>query len=82
MLKWSADSFDGVALYPLYKRLASALYRSVKSGAVCRTYEKMVFGDKDSNLKQKEENWDQLIKEKGLELINVSFCCRFLSIFN
>ncbi|XP_073266572.1 uncharacterized protein [Populus alba] len=65
------DSFDGVALYPLYKRLASALYRSVKSGAVCRTYEKMVFGDKDSNLKQKEENWDQLIKEKGLELINV-----------
>ncbi|KAJ6377746.1 hypothetical protein OIU78_028049 [Salix suchowensis] len=36
-----------------------------------RTYEKMVFSDKDSDLKQKEENWNQLIKEKGLELINV-----------
>ncbi|KAJ6419060.1 hypothetical protein OIU84_029215 [Salix udensis] len=65
------DSFYGVVLYPLYIRLASALYQYVKSGAVCRTYEKMVFSDKDSELKQKEENWNQLIKEKGLELINV-----------
>uniref|UniRef100_A0A6N2NGL3 Uncharacterized protein n=1 Tax=Salix viminalis TaxID=40686 RepID=A0A6N2NGL3_SALVM len=31
----------------------------------------MMFGE-DSNLKQKEENWNQLIKEKGLELINNS----------
>ncbi|KAJ6733927.1 ASCH DOMAIN PROTEIN putative ISOFORM 1-RELATED [Salix koriyanagi] len=65
------DSSYGVVLYPLYIRLASALYQYVKSGAVCRTYEKMVFSDKDSELKQKEENWNQLIKEKGLELINV-----------
>uniref|UniRef100_A0A6N2N7H8 ASCH domain-containing protein n=1 Tax=Salix viminalis TaxID=40686 RepID=A0A6N2N7H8_SALVM len=65
------DSFNGAVLYPLYIRLASALYQYVKSGAVCRTYEKMVFSDKDSDLKQKEENWNQLIKEKGLELINV-----------
>ncbi|KAJ6366547.1 hypothetical protein OIU77_003020 [Salix suchowensis] len=71
MLKWTADSFNGAVLYPLYIRLASALYQYVKSGAVCRTYEKMVFSDKDSDLKQKEENWNQLIKEKGLELINV-----------
>ncbi|KAJ6741266.1 RNA-BINDING ASCH DOMAIN PROTEIN [Salix purpurea] len=41
----------------------------------------MVFSDKDSDLKQKEENWNQLIKEKGLELINnsarkwVNVCC-------
>ena len=82
MLKWTADSFYGVALYPLYIRLVSALYQYVESGAVCRTYEKMVFSDKDSELKQKEENWNQLIKEKGLELISVRFCCRFLSIFN
>ncbi|KAJ6366543.1 hypothetical protein OIU77_003019 [Salix suchowensis] len=67
----TADSLNGAVLYPLYIRLASALYQYVKSGAVCRTYEKMVFSDKDSDLKQKEENWNQLIKEKGLELINV-----------
>ncbi|CAK7322658.1 unnamed protein product [Dovyalis caffra] len=65
------DSFVGVAHYPLYKRLASALYQSVKSGAFYRNYEKMVFSDEDSNLKQKEENWNKLIKEKGFELINV-----------
>ncbi|KAJ6733925.1 ASCH DOMAIN PROTEIN putative ISOFORM 1-RELATED [Salix koriyanagi] len=65
------DSSYGVVLYPLYICLASALYQYVKSGAVCRTYEKMVFSDKDSDLKQKEENWNRLIKEKGLELINV-----------
>ncbi|KAJ6733924.1 RNA-BINDING ASCH DOMAIN PROTEIN [Salix koriyanagi] len=65
------DSSYGVVLYPLYICFASALYQYVKSGAVCRTYEKMVFSDKGSELKQKEENWNQLIKGKGLELINV-----------
>ncbi|KAF9663199.1 hypothetical protein SADUNF_Sadunf17G0013500 [Salix dunnii] len=35
-----------------------------------RTSVKMMFSE-DTNLKQKEENWNQLIKEKGLELINM-----------
>ncbi|KAF9663197.1 hypothetical protein SADUNF_Sadunf17G0013200 [Salix dunnii] len=49
-----------------------------------RTSVKMMFSE-DTNLKQKEENWNQLIKEKGLELINMEakqseeavllFCC-------
>ncbi|KAJ6370499.1 hypothetical protein OIU76_028725 [Salix suchowensis] len=64
------DSFDGAAQCALYKRLASALYHSVKFGTLCRTYVQMMFTE-DSNLKQKDENWNQLIKEKGLELINV-----------
>uniref|UniRef100_A0A6N2LIP9 Uncharacterized protein n=1 Tax=Salix viminalis TaxID=40686 RepID=A0A6N2LIP9_SALVM len=66
----ATDSFDGAAQYALYKRLASALYQSVKFGDLCRTYVKMMFGE-DSNLKLKDENWNQLIKEKGLELINM-----------
>ncbi|KAB5515836.1 hypothetical protein DKX38_026484 [Salix brachista] len=65
----ATDSFDGAAQYALYKRLASALYHSVKFGDLCRIYVKMMFGE-DSNLKLKNENWNQLIKEKGLELIN------------
>ncbi|KAJ6420525.1 hypothetical protein OIU84_027963, partial [Salix udensis] len=63
------DSFDGASQYALYKRLASALHHSVKFGALCRAYVKMMFTE-DSKLKQKDENWNQLIKEKGLELIN------------
>ncbi|KAB5515686.1 hypothetical protein DKX38_026334 [Salix brachista] len=38
----SGNSFDGACQYALYKRLASALHHSVKFGALCRTYVKMM----------------------------------------
>lgn len=68
----AADLFKGVPQYPLFKRLASALYQSIVNGVLCKTYDKMAFMNHDISLKQKEENWNKLILEKGTELINVS----------
>ena len=67
-----ADSFEGVPPYPLYKRLSAALYRSIISGAFWEIYSTMALIHEDSSLKQKEE-WNKLVVDKGLELVNVKF---------
>ncbi|KAH9727438.1 ASCH domain-containing protein [Citrus sinensis] len=59
------DSLQGVPLYPLYKRLALALCRSVNCGAFCRTYKKVALMNEECFLEQKEEEWSQLILNKG-----------------
>ncbi|XP_052172329.1 uncharacterized protein LOC127788256 isoform X2 [Diospyros lotus] len=63
---------QGVPLYPLYKRLASALCHSIASGALITSqYRNMAFIQEDSSRKQKEDEWIQLVMVKGSELLNV-----------
>ncbi|XP_057498443.1 uncharacterized protein LOC130782968 isoform X2 [Actinidia eriantha] len=61
----------GVPTYPLYKRLASALYWSVSFGAFSRPYNKVELIHEDSCLKQKEDECLELVMEKGSELLSV-----------
>lgn len=64
---------QGVPLYPLYKLLASALCHSIASGAlITPQYRNMAFIQEDSSRKQKEDEWIQLVMEKGSELLNVT----------
>lgn len=68
----AGDIFEGVPPYPLYKRLALALHQSIVSGAFCGRQNKMVLPMfEDISMKQKAE-WNQLIMDKGHQLINVS----------
>ncbi|KAL5543203.1 hypothetical protein UlMin_010913 [Ulmus minor] len=67
----STDSFEGVPPYPLYKRLGDSLYHSMISGTFQTTYNKMAMLGVESSLKQKEEEWQKLISEKGSEIINM-----------
>ncbi|KAM7465124.1 hypothetical protein LguiB_012686 [Lonicera macranthoides] len=65
------DIYEGVPSYPLYKRLASALCRSISSGSICRTFNNMTLIHEDDSLKQQEEEWDELILNEGSELVNI-----------
>ncbi|KAL5543198.1 hypothetical protein UlMin_010908 [Ulmus minor] len=67
----STDSLEGVPPYPLYKRLGDSLYHSMISGTFQTTYNKMAMLGVESSLKQKEEEWQKLISEKGSEIINM-----------
>ncbi|KAH7572842.1 hypothetical protein JRO89_XS03G0023100 [Xanthoceras sorbifolium] len=64
---------EGVPLYPLYKRLASALCCSVNQRAFCRTYKAVGLINEDVFSKQREEEWNGLVLDKGSELVNVNF---------
>ncbi|XP_060171828.1 uncharacterized protein LOC132603001 isoform X1 [Lycium barbarum] len=61
----------GVPLYPLYKHLAASLYEAISSEALPRTENKLAEMQESSSLKQKEEDWASLIKEKGSHLLNM-----------
>ncbi|XP_010526240.1 PREDICTED: uncharacterized protein LOC104803837 isoform X4 [Tarenaya hassleriana] len=61
----------GVPEYPLYKRLAFGLLRSITSGSFRGSYEKIALMKEESWLKEKEEEFGKLIFEKGSELVNV-----------
>ncbi|KAL5848311.1 hypothetical protein ACOSQ4_006324 [Xanthoceras sorbifolium] len=62
---------EGVPLYPLYKRLASALCCSVNQRAFCRTYKAVGLINEDVFSKQREEEWNGLVLDKGSELVNI-----------
>ncbi|KAF2322004.1 hypothetical protein GH714_005465 [Hevea brasiliensis] len=63
--------FEGVPQYPLFTRLASALYQCIISGSFCKTYGEIEFINEDISLKQKEDEWNKLIMEKGSDLKNM-----------
>ncbi|XP_015583632.1 uncharacterized protein LOC8284754 isoform X2 [Ricinus communis] len=67
----TSGSFEGVPEYPLFRRLGSALYQCIISRSFCKTYDTIEFINEDNSLKQKEEQWNKLILEKGSELMNV-----------
>ncbi|KAM7278746.1 hypothetical protein ACFE04_005880 [Oxalis oulophora] len=62
----------GVPRYPLYKRLASVLYHCLATGVLSRTmYKEMPLICEDVSVKQKQEQWSELIMDKGIEFVNV-----------
>lgn len=58
----------GVPPYPLYKRLASSLYQSIHSGALCTSYKDLTPVHEDVILRIKDEEWSKMILEKGSAL--------------
>ncbi|CAI9777052.1 unnamed protein product [Fraxinus pennsylvanica] len=67
----TTEDSEGVPLYPLYKRLASYLYRSISSGALCVGHNEIIPTEEDDLLKQKVDEWNKLIMEKGPALLRL-----------
>ncbi|XP_021821592.1 uncharacterized protein LOC110763145 [Prunus avium] len=67
----STGIFEGIPPYPLYKRLALALHESIASGTLFGSCNNMAIIHQESALKEKENEWQKLISEKGSELVNV-----------
>ncbi|KAE8076563.1 hypothetical protein FH972_015203 [Carpinus fangiana] len=70
-LATSADSFQGVPPYPLYKGLASSLLESIDSKAFCRSHCNLTLIPEGSSFKQKENEWQKLIMDKGSKIVNI-----------
>ncbi|GJU14614.1 putative ASCH domain, PUA-like superfamily protein [Tanacetum coccineum] len=68
---YNTDRFEGVPSYPLYKYLASALCESISSGSVPRMCADMPMISEDPLVKQKEDEWNKIIHEKGSDLIKM-----------
>ncbi|KAF7824433.1 uncharacterized protein G2W53_022577 [Senna tora] len=66
-----ADSLEGVPPYPLYKCLASALLKCMNSGEFCRTCNHLTMVHEYSSIQQKQNEWQELIVEKGSETVNI-----------
>lgn len=66
------EAFVGVPEYPLYKRLALALLKSIDYGSFCATFEKILLGKEVIWLKKREDEWSKRIIQNGSELVNVS----------
>ncbi|CAN7103264.1 unnamed protein product [Brassica rapa subsp. narinosa] len=66
----TVEAFAGVPEYPLYKRLALNLLKSIASGCFCGGFEKVSLGKEVMWLKEKEEEWRKMIIQKGSELVN------------
>lgn len=58
-------------MYPLYKRLASSLYQSISSRALCVGHNEIIPIQEDDLLKQTVDEWNKLIVEKGPVLLRV-----------
>nr|VDD04578.1 unnamed protein product [Brassica oleracea] len=65
----TVEAFAGVTEYPLYKRLALSLLKSIASGCFCGGFEKVSLGKEVMWLKEKEEEWSKMIIQKGSELV-------------
>ncbi|VVB03248.1 unnamed protein product [Arabis nemorensis] len=64
------ESFAGVPEYPLYKRLALSLLKSIDSGCFCGISEKISMAEELIWLKEREDEWSKMIIQKGSELVN------------
>ncbi|KAK1418957.1 hypothetical protein QVD17_28111 [Tagetes erecta] len=67
----STVHFEGVPSYPLYKHLASALLNSISSGAIHTMRNDTPLIREDSSLKQKECEWNRIIREKGSDIVRM-----------
>ncbi|KAL7145524.1 hypothetical protein ABFS83_07G090100 [Erythranthe nasuta] len=66
------ETCKGVPSYPLYKRVASSLYESIHSGAALFTARKeLIPAHEDQCLNKNDEEWNNLIMEKGSALLSV-----------
>lgn len=68
-----ADISEGVPPYPLYKRFASALQQWIISGSFFSTSENVPeLLCEDESLKEIKYKWNELVSQKGSELVYVS----------
>nr|XP_043630512.1 uncharacterized protein LOC122601843 [Erigeron canadensis] len=67
----TSDQFEGVPPYPLYKHLASALWKSISSGTVHRMHANPSLINEAPSLKEKEQEWNKIIVEKGSDLVKL-----------
>lgn len=70
-LPLSSEVSVGVPSHPLYKRLASSLYQSIDSGALCSSYKELIPAHEGLNLRKIDEELNKLIIEKGSALLSV-----------
>ncbi|XP_020253019.1 uncharacterized protein LOC109830224 isoform X2 [Asparagus officinalis] len=61
----------GVPAYPLYKPLARAVERSIKSGSLGRERRSIDLIPVDESVKAREKEWNELIADKGSEILNM-----------
>ncbi|KFK37177.1 hypothetical protein AALP_AA4G224000 [Arabis alpina] len=66
----SEEVFAGVPEYPLYKRLALSLLKSIGSGCFCESFEKISMVEELIWLNEREDEWSKMIIQKGSQLVN------------
>ncbi|EYU41059.1 hypothetical protein MIMGU_mgv1a018485mg [Erythranthe guttata] len=72
LLPITNETCKGVPSYPLYKRVASSLYESIHSGAALFTAcKELIPAHEDQCLNKNDEEWNNLIMEKGSALLRV-----------
>ncbi|WCJ41289.1 RNA-binding ASCH domain protein [Euphorbia peplus] len=67
----TGGSFDGVPYRPLFKRLASALYKSILSRSFVKTYDAVEFIREDVSVRLKEDQWQTLVLENGTRIVEM-----------
>ncbi|XP_026389902.1 uncharacterized protein LOC113284611 isoform X1 [Papaver somniferum] len=67
----SSDTSGGIPLYPLYKRLASALFQCIATGEFVRDSNEVLLIKEDESLKQKEDEWSKIVRDQGMELVQM-----------
>ncbi|MCL7050969.1 hypothetical protein MKW94_015700 [Papaver nudicaule] len=67
----SSEASGGIPLYPLYKRLASALLQCINTGEFVRSSNEVMFMKEDESSKQKEDEWSKIVQDKGMELVRM-----------
>ncbi|KAF5188788.1 Rna-binding asch domain protein [Thalictrum thalictroides] len=65
------DSSEGHPSYPLYKRLASALYQCLESKAFVRNSVSDMQFQEDESFVKRIDNWNKLFYDNGYQLINM-----------
>ncbi|KAK8970613.1 hypothetical protein KSP40_PGU014839 [Platanthera guangdongensis] len=61
----------GVPPYPLYKHLARVLEGCIRPGTLFREGKSVKGLREDDSYEMKQREWDRLIEEKGIELVNM-----------
>ncbi|KMT15807.1 hypothetical protein BVRB_3g057820 isoform A [Beta vulgaris subsp. vulgaris] len=70
-LPTSTNFSEGVPPYPLYKHLASALHQWIISGSISSSSENVPLLCEDETLKEMKIKWNELVSQKGSELVNM-----------
>ncbi|XP_021752381.1 uncharacterized protein LOC110717901 isoform X1 [Chenopodium quinoa] len=74
----SNDISEGVPSYPLYKKFASALQQCIISGSFFSTSEKVPeLVSEDESLQDMKIQWNELISQKGSELLHMLNSIKF-----
>uniref|UniRef100_A0A7C9EJZ7 ASCH domain-containing protein n=1 Tax=Opuntia streptacantha TaxID=393608 RepID=A0A7C9EJZ7_OPUST len=72
-----SDLSEGVRLYPLYKHLASALKHWIVSGSFFSPCENALSICEDDSLKPIKDKWNELVSQKGPELVTMLKSVKF-----